>query len=149
MRANQPMLSLLVALAKSAHPTLAAELTALVQSALLEEHGCWFLEPLRNGAMSSSLSQFPDRTGFECFVNHVHIGDFVDGELDASILHLQGLLLAEQLERKLKPVGAFRIIVSCDETDCAVRFHKLRPGEQWVLDDLETYREEALLILES
>jgi hypothetical protein len=149
MRANQSMLSLLVALAKSAHPTLATKLAALVQSALLEEHACWFLEPLRNGAMSSSLLQFPDRTGFECFVNHVHISDFIEGEVDASMMHLQGLLLAEELERKLKPLGRFRIIVSCDEMDCAVRFHRLRPGELWVLDDLETYREEALLILES
>ena len=118
----------------------------MLQAELVEENGSWFFAPLRARAATANLSQFPDRTGLECFVNHIHIGDFTPGGTEVNVLHRQGLLFANELSAKLQPHGSFAVIVSCDETDCSVRFHASRPGERWFLEDLETYEEEALLV---
>jgi hypothetical protein len=31
---------------------------------------------------------------------------------------------------------------------CTVRFHKVRAGQVWLKDDLESYKEEAILVMD-
>ena len=146
MPANHAMVQLLVALVEESARPLAPGLAGLVQGDVVEEDGCWFLRPLRESAGTVSPESFPDRTGFECFVNHVHIGDFVEDE-DVNERFRQGLRWAESLRKKLEGHGRFNIIVSCDEVDCSVRFHRVRPTELWLVDDLETYLEASVLVI--
>ena len=146
MPANQAMLDLLVALvAESARP-LASGLAQLLRGELVEENGCWFLVPLREGAKTASLASFPDRSGLECFVNHIHIEDFLETSDVVECLR-QGLRWAGGLRGKLEEHGKFNIIVSCDDTGCSVRFHRIRPDESWMTDDLEGYRAESVLVM--
>jgi hypothetical protein len=88
---------------------------------------------------------FPDRTGFECFVNHVHL------PYDGGQASLQSCLqFATTLQKGLAEFGEgrpFLVIVSVSADGCVVRFHQCRPNENWVADDLEGYSEEAILIL--
>jgi hypothetical protein len=88
---------------------------------------------------------FSDRTGFECFVNHVHF------PYDGSRASLQSCLkFATALQKGLTEFGEgrrFLVIVSVSADSCVVRFHQCRPNENWVADDLEGYSEEAILIL--
>jgi hypothetical protein len=94
------MLDLLAALvAESARP-LASGLAELLQGELVEENGCCFLASLREGARTASLASFPDRSGLECFVNHIHIGDFLETS-DAIECLRQGLRWADVLSGKL------------------------------------------------
>jgi len=144
--ANQAMLDLLRTLVAGAARPLASGLADLLREQLVQENGCWFLVALREGASTTSLASFPDRTGFECFVNHIHIRDFLETS-DAPECLRQGLRWAEHLRGKLEGHGKFNIIVSCDDTDCSVRFHRVRPGESWLLDDLEGYRAESVLVI--
>jgi hypothetical protein len=52
--------------------------------------------------------------------------------------------------------GNFRIIVDAQKPAaelpvgdaCSVRFHKIRPGQTWLADDLESYKENALWVFE-
>jgi hypothetical protein len=146
MPANQAMIDLLAALvAESARP-LASGLAELLRGELVEENDCWFLASLREGARTASLATFPDRTGFECFVNHIHIGDVLETS-DVTECLRQGLRWADGLKGKLQEHGRFNVIVSCDDTDCSVRFHWIRPGERWMTDDLESYRAESVLVI--
>jgi hypothetical protein len=140
------MLDLLVASATVSARPLAPRLAELLREELLEEDGCWFLASLRAGAKATSLTSFPDRTGFECFVNHIHIGDFLEAS-DAIDCLRQGLCFVEGLKQKLEGRGAFEIIVSCDDSDCSVRFHRIRPGESWLVADLESYEAESVLVI--
>lgn len=41
-----------------------------------------------------------------------------------------------------------RSIISLDETGCVFRCHVIRAGECWNVDDLESYKEEAVLVIE-
>ena len=66
------------------------------------------------------------------------------------LLLTAGLLMAEAISRKLAAVpGRFNVIVSYDGESCAVRFHKVRQGERWLSEDLETYVDEGVLVVEA
>ena len=146
MSANQAMLDRLMTLVTEPTRPLVSGLAGLLREQLIEENGCWFLASLRDGARTASLASFPDRTGFECFVNHIHIGDVVQiSNVVESFRHALGW--AEALRKKLERHGEFNIIVSCDDTDCSVRFHRIRPGETWLTDDLESYTAESVLVI--
>jgi len=41
------------------------------------------------------------------------------------------------------------VILSYDGESCAVRFHKIRAGERWLMDDLEGYVDEGVLVFEA
>ena len=90
-------------------------------------------------------SNFPDRTGFECFVNHVHL------PFGGTQQSLQSCLeYALALRSQLAEIGQgrrFKVIVSLSDDDCVVRFHELRKNEHWLANDLEAYREEAVLTM--
>jgi hypothetical protein len=100
-----------------------------------------------------------DETGFECSLSTVNLEDFVDAGVPLSELARIGCAYAMYLRRALlaSPVlGNFRIIVDAQVPDaklrvgrvCSVRFHKVRLDQAWLADDLESYRENALLVLD-
>jgi hypothetical protein len=91
-----------------------------------------------------TLRDFPDRTGYECFVNHVHFP--FDGTsnsfltcLGFAVALLHGL--ADWADDR-----RFEVIISVGG-DCTVRFHEIRSDENQMADNLDGYREEAILIL--
>jgi hypothetical protein len=69
--------------------------------------------------------------------------------LDFAFL-LRGALLNSRV------LGPFRIIISTQlpdqslnvGTNCTVRFHRMRLGQEWLKDDLDSYKEEALAVLD-
>lgn len=141
------------------HP-LEEKLRHLIDAPLLEIDGCFFFEEEWKRSRAS-LSQFPDRTGLECFVNHVHMEDFVkrtkrtSAHLIVDLLFAQGWQCATHLKERLaayRPEVGFRIIITADEgtyPSCTVRFHLIRKHENWLANDLEGYREEAVGFLDT
>ena len=65
----------------------------------------------------------------------------------------QAVALATSLNQQLRataPNLAFRYIISVDfDGGCTFRFHTVRTGEEWGTDDLESYKEEAIAVIES
>lgn len=97
-------------------------------------------------------SDFPDRTGYECFANHIHVDDLVL-ECSPETLVEQAVALAASLNHRLRtvaPTSMFRFIISVhDGGGCTLRFHTVRSGEDWVHDNLDQYTEEAVAVIES
>jgi len=96
-------------------------------------------------ALSTHVSpkDFEDRTGYECFVNHVHL-PCRSGKRSL----LSTLNYLANLKRSLEefcPHGVFLIIASFSDGECAVRFHRFRQNEKWLADDLEGYKLEKIL----
>jgi hypothetical protein len=108
---------------------------------------------LRKIADSVLAENFPDLTGFECFVNHVHVEDELDGPIDSrTALLKQAIAFAVATRNQLRslfPGEAFRVIVAATASGCGVRFHVVRPREEWLAGDLDGYGEEAILVLDS
>lgn len=130
---------------------LPQRLLALLNAGFVEEEQCVFLALLKKGPVKRV--DFPDRTGYECFVNHVHIEDYLEnGGLTPLEMLGRGLALARELKERLSRLhGAkhFRIIVAFDGSTCTVRFHTVRPDEEWVAKGRNGYKEEAMAVLET
>ena len=100
-----------------------------------------------------------DETGVECDLSKVHLEDFVAESVNLSELARIGCAYAMYLRKALtnSPLnGPFRIIVDAQLPDpelqignvCTVRFHKVRPAQEWLIGDLESYKENALWVLD-
>lgn len=71
------------------------------------------------GAQHVKASDFPDRTGYECFINHVHLPFAQTRESLVSCLRY-AIAVRSGLAR-LQPRRNFQIIVSVGEVDCTVQ----------------------------
>lgn len=115
--------------------------------------GAILLKTQEKVAKSVKPDNFPDLTGYECFVNHVHIEDYLSGAKPGSDALLeQGLAFANKIVEELSslfPEKQFKAIVTANKSGCSVRFHLIRRGENWLSDDLDKYVQEAILVLET
>ena len=127
---------------------LAENLLELLASGVVIDDGCVFLAALKARGGNSRLDSFPDRTGYECFINSIHIDDYV-----ASDFVLQACLFVEALFESWRGVEVtgcrkLQAIISCDEFEAVIKFCLVRDGESWLSDDLEKY-EEGILAADS
>ncbi|XHF34255.1 hypothetical protein OXH62_04700 [Pseudomonas chlororaphis] len=140
MKANKAMESLLADLP---HVVMESELERIARSDFVERDGCIFIAAL-NPQSHMSLDSFPDRTGYECFVNSVHIDDYVSDDLLATAISWLSLVLDQW--NKFGLPGVLQGSVSTDEFGATVKVHVLRPDEPWVGDDLEGYEQAVLTV---
>ena len=125
-------------------------LCRIVDSGFVRTNDSIVLKTQASGARSVKLSDFPDETGYEAFVNHFHLEDYLSNdEMSTSDRLRVGIALARNLRELLRfsfPMENFAVILSVNGAHYIVRFYKIRTGQDWLVDDLETYEEEALLV---
>lgn len=107
---------------------------------------------------------FPDLTGWECFVNSFHLEDVVPVEVNLSeqgepsisdadqlVLLRHGVAFALEVCRLAAglpgPVPV-RCVVATNRTNGTFRFHRIRAGEDWVLADLNAYQAEKVVVVD-
>jgi hypothetical protein len=120
---------------------LSPELSSVLSAGFVEEKGCVLLAsqaPDTDSAFTRAATQ--DETGYECFINHVHVESL--GE---------ALEFGRRLNKTLAATfaGDFVVIVSFDGRKATVRFHRLRAGQTWLNENLEEYREEGIAVIDS
>ncbi|WP_460263628.1 hypothetical protein [Clostridium sporogenes] len=97
------------------------------------------------------ISMYGDRTGYEASCNEIRINDYVDFYDDYNILSLSKVII-QAWKYKLKteyPGYKFLIILAYREGYATLRFHIFREDEgTWLLNDLNVYKEEAILVEE-
>jgi hypothetical protein len=138
MKTNQNMRRFLGAL-QADRSALSPELSSVLSAGFVEDKGCVLLaSATRDSAFDRAATQ--DETGYECFINHVHVENL--GE---------ALEFARRLNNALSATFAadFVVIVSFDGRKATVRFHRLRAGQIWLNKDLEEYREEGIAVIGS
>ena len=119
---------------KSDESALSPELSRILNSGFVKENGCVFL-----ASENRVRNDQQDDTGYECFINHVHV---------------KTLAQALEFARRLKSALAqhfsddFVVIAGFDGHEATVRFHKHRPGQAWIDDDLESYLDEGIAVLD-
>jgi hypothetical protein len=131
---------------------LPEKLLGLLNAGFVEVDECVFLSLLKKAAQVKRLD-FPNRTAYECFVNHIHIEDYLEnGGLPPLEMAGRGIALARELKARLSQLHSarqFRIIVAFPGTTCTVRFHTIRADEEWVDKDAAGPDSEALAVLET
>jgi hypothetical protein len=94
------------------------------------------------------VKDFHDKTGFECFINHVQ--PTFTGTSESLISCLEYATMVRQTLMPMMEVRRFRVIVSLseDDSDCTIRFHQIRSGETFMAQDLEGYKCEAIMVFD-
>jgi hypothetical protein len=105
-----------------------------------------------------------DATRFECNTNSFHLDDHapvtvtdVDdepyiGPEDRVVMLRLGLKVAHavsRLARALPEPVPVRCIISAGPTNGTFRFHQLRHGESLIMDDLDAYGEEMIVVVDA
>ena len=91
MRANKKMLNELSRCQRNIH--LSTELAHLLSSGIKVVDGCYVLAGLHSDQSTVTTSHFSDKTGYEAFVNSIHIYDFADtGDFATAVSFLIALL---------------------------------------------------------
>lgn len=142
MECNTPMKELLasVAVLPPTHPALAA----IIDEGLEVRGGCYFLAALLRKTTSVSRSNFIDCTGYECFVNSIHIEDYDDkAPLPQAIQFVLGVFAAWHTWRHTSSLVA---IIGVNESSVVVKFHAKRPTERWLCDDIELYDDPTMSV---
>jgi hypothetical protein len=105
----------------------------------VEENGCVLLASEAH-ASGVARNAGEDDTGYECFVNHLHITSLAEA-----------VEFARRLESALavRFADSFIVIVSFDGREAIVRFHKSRAGQRWLASNLEEYVDEGIAVLNS
>lgn len=130
---------------------LHSKLLSLLKFGFTQERGAVLLQTQKRLSKEIGPNNFPDLTGYECFINHVHIEDHVDNGISSNDILKHGLAFAQKMAEELRssfPGERFKVIVAINESGCSVRFHRIRDGENWLPDNIEEYPE-SILILET
>ncbi|MGH9120404.1 MAG: hypothetical protein ACRDYC_00425 [Acidimicrobiales bacterium] len=92
----------------------------------------------------------PDMTGAEAYLNHVHPVPPGGGDVEECAgMAITALHLLRQQILGCEEAGQVRVVLSVgyhDIPSSSLRFYRRRPGEQWIVDDLESYETEAILV---
>lgn len=126
--------------------TLPATLDALVAPGFCERDGLSLLRALSTIDTNAGAADFPDQTGHECFLNSIHIDDYVEADY---LSH--ALLFVDECFARWRASGQpflLNALVAGNEFGVVVKLHRLRNGESLINDDLEKYPD-ALLVADS
>jgi hypothetical protein len=129
--------------------SLTSELAAVLAAGVEDMHDCVVLKSFHESAARTSVASCQDETGFEAFINHIHVEDYLPRDTPQSTVREQASEFVRQLADKLvaaHPERDFHIIVAISDS-CTVRFHTDRPGQSWLSDDIEGYLDEAVMSL--
>lgn len=138
---NQRMQRVFAAI-KDIQLTLPDELNSIINEGFFERDGCFFSKNLIDYCTSASPEYFQDSVGFECFVNSLHIEDYVKGNyLDYAISFSNALLEAWQRFSSDKKLN---VIILPNDFGVTIKFHLIRPNETWLSEDLEEYEDPVL-----
>jgi hypothetical protein len=121
----------------------------LLLSAGLSNVGDFVLLSSQKSLAHVKPEDFTDETGYECFVNHIHLTDHITESIEPLALLEQGLAFVKALAAELRgnsETEHFNIILTMEEGECTVRFHKIRASQNWLSCDLDKY-EEAIAVL--
>lgn len=133
--------------------TLSDDLRVFLNEGFTIFNGAIIFRAMSKNAKSVLPKNFQDLTGFECFINQVHVEDHISNFLpDQNVLLTEGVAFALALQRELQvsfPDKLFTVIVASTGSTCGVRFHMTRTGEEWLATNLDGYEEEAILVLEN
>ena len=122
---------------------LSDQLRALLGEGFTTFDGAIVFKVMSGTAERVKPENFSDLTGFECFINQVHVEDHLHGTLlDEMALLKEGVAFALAVHRQLHSSFAdkpFTVILAATGTTCGVRFHVTRPAEEWLSSNLDGY----------
>lgn len=151
LKMNASMRELCVSLSSS--PLLLdPKLNALVSEGFENSENCILLKGCAQAHVSRK--DFPDDVGYECFINSIHIDDYVENpDLEQSTLFAQAIFEEFQLlQAKEKLICIISVDddedIHGDQASIIVKFHIMRATQSWITGPLDEYLQ-PILVLDS
>ena len=144
IRMNGPFVDVLRTLRSGSKMAIDSKLAAIADSGIVAVDDVFFLHELAKAKTNAKKENFPDKTGYECFINHVHIEDYVADNFAGHAWSFAARTLKKWTDEKFN--GQFVAIISSDEESTTVRFHHKRPNESWLANDLDGFEQAVLEI---
>lgn len=159
VRTNRAMLDFLGGDPEFLEPNSVAvpeQLVRELSSGFKEVHGCIVPTGFEGDVAAESTL---DETGFECLLSKTYLQDSFSYNVSLSELCRIGLAYGFYVLHAISASqvhGEFRFIVDAQlpspdaprANACSVRFHKLRPDQPWLSEDLESYKQNAILVMD-
>lgn len=123
---------------------LAPKLDQIIERGIVPIDGCFLLGESVKGRTNATTKDFPDRTGYECFINHIHVEDYVSDDLVNQTISFARKVLKKWDHQKHG--GELNAIIVFDDDSATVRFHLRRPKESWLSEDIDGYKQAVLEI---
>lgn len=123
---------------------LSPALYAIADSGFDAREGCHFLAALLPAVKNVTRDSFPDCTGYECFVNSIHVEDYDDKAPLSQAIQFVACVFAAW--RASVPTLTLTSVVSADEFSVVVKFHVKRPAEQWLSENIEGYEDPTMSV---
>lgn len=124
---------------------LAPALQAIVERGIDFDDGVCILRALKPGGSRVDRGDFPDKTGYECFVNSIHLADYIKDEFLEEALAFVANIFQVWGNFDRSPI-LNAIVITSDADDAVVKFHIVRSGERWLSSNLDAYEEGVLEI---
>lgn len=123
------------------------DILSVLHEDFLEHDGCILISSSLFEKSHASVDDFQDKTGYECFVNSIHIDDYAHEDyLINSLLLVRHCFEKWNQKKRSQEIAA---IISLDEFGAVVKFHTLRHNEKFLSDNLEDYDDAVLYITSS
>lgn len=146
VKANQRMLWEIINELNQPAASIDPFLSDIVEQGFLHQDGLVLLKSLYNPDSISMRASLHDDVGFECFVNHIHISKHnIANSLSTCVVFMKKI---GEIWKTSEQARKLRSILSANEDDYTIRFHVLREGEEWLDEDLESYDEDAVLVID-
>jgi hypothetical protein len=148
IRMNHAFVSALTAMRGWRELQLDVGLATIVNEGIIRRSGgCFLLSSAANLQTNATVDRTQDQTGYECFVNHIHIDDHVPEDAARQAICFAAAVLDKWHEQSFE--GVFNSIVTVDGDEATVRFHFRRPKEFWLAQGVDEYEEAVLEISSS
>ncbi|MGS0545451.1 hypothetical protein HXW87_19465 [Pseudomonas sp. Y5-11] len=141
LKYNAAMANALLSLRLPEHSSV--ELSSIIEKGFFKKDGCELLDYFKESSVGVGLNHFEDQTGYECFVNSIHIDDYVESNWLGNALQFASELL-DRWSANLHP-EVLQVIVSSDEFGAMVKAHVVRMHEFWLRDNLDEYEDPVLM----
>jgi len=119
-------------------------LNHLLLEGFLFYEDCCFLTTLYKQQNHINKSDFIDKTGYECFINSVHIDDYVEKDLFEQVILFSIKLIELWNNQNNKLI--LNMILSETDFGFNLKFHVYRENERWINENEICKFEEAIII---
>jgi hypothetical protein len=126
--------------------SLAESLKKLASEGFTQVDNFVFLKHYYKANTNVNAESFPDATGYECFINSIHIDDYVSCDYLAQAVLFSRSLFQSFNDLELK--SSLVCVMSMDELGLNIKFYLARINESYLNNDLNGY-DEAVLIVDS
>lgn len=121
------------------------ELNKIIRQGFTELTGCFLLSSLLQHCSPSSLDFFEDEIAFECFVNSIHMDDYVTDKYLSYTIVFCNFIMRKWNENHDENLNA---IISLDDETLlpTIKFHVKRKNVSWLEEDKLDLSIQAVLI---